>query len=68
MTDAPKKTGHKPKQETRAWLGAEGEVAQQGREGGRLSRDVGTRDEKKRAEERSAGATRVQGRDKEEDR
>lgn len=40
-------------------LGAEGEISQSGREGGRLARDIGTQDELKRANERPAGATRV---------
>jgi hypothetical protein len=39
---------------------AEGEISQGGRAGGRLPRDIGTRDEKKRATERPAGATRVE--------
>jgi hypothetical protein len=30
-----------------------------GRDGGRLAREIGTRDEEKRAEERPAGVTRV---------
>ncbi|MCC1494924.1 hypothetical protein [Cognatishimia sp. F0-27] len=34
-------------------------VAHQGRTDGRLARDVGSRDELKRANERPAGATRV---------
>lgn len=62
-----KKAGETPKQETRAYLGADGMVTQQGRQGGRLSRDIGTRDEMKRAQERPAGATRVRGSDTEED-
>lgn len=40
-------------------LGAEGEIAQGGRNGGRLPRQVGTKDELKRAYERPAGVTRV---------
>lgn len=40
-------------------LTAEGEVAHAGRAGGRLSRQVGTKDELKRATERPAGQTRV---------
>ncbi|MBY6046772.1 hypothetical protein [Vannielia litorea] len=40
-------------------LGAEGEVSHGGREGGRLARQVGSKDELKRAFERPAGATRV---------
>jgi len=40
-------------------LGEPGSVSQQGRAGGRLSRNIGSRDELKRATERPAGATRV---------
>jgi hypothetical protein len=40
-------------------LGAKGTVSQAGRSGGRLPRDIGTRDELKRANERPAGKTRV---------
>jgi hypothetical protein len=39
--------------------GARGEVSQQGSSGGELQRKVGSRDERKRAKERPAGATRV---------
>ncbi len=45
---------------------AEGTVSGQGREGGRLARDVGTRDELKRATERPAGKTRVRKSNEEE--
>lgn len=48
--------GHR---DTDAILGADGSVSQQGRVGGRLSRQIGTRDELKRAYERPAGKTRV---------
>ena len=40
-------------------LGAKGTVSQAGRSGGRLPRDIGTKDELKRANERPAGKTRV---------
>ncbi|MSU88292.1 hypothetical protein GE300_01510 [Rhodobacteraceae bacterium 2CG4] len=40
-------------------LGEPGGVSQQGRAGGRLPRNVGSKDELKRATERPAGATRV---------
>lgn len=40
-------------------FGAQGSISQGGREGGRLARDIGTKDELKRATERPAGATRV---------
>jgi hypothetical protein len=54
---------------------AEGEVSHGGRAGGRLPRDIGSRDEEKRATERPAGTTRVrksdekpkEDRDEEED-
>lgn len=45
--------------ETEQILGAEGEVDQAGRSGGRLPRQVGSKDELKRAYERPAGVTRV---------
>ena len=38
-------------------LGAKREVSQQGRSGGDIAREVGTRDEMKRAFERPAGST-----------
>lgn len=38
-------------------LGARGEVSQQGRTGGDVAREVGTRDELKRAGSRPAGTT-----------
>lgn len=53
---------HKSKdgrRETEEILGDDSEVSQQGREGGRLARTVGTKDEEKRATERPAGKTRV---------
>ena len=40
-------------------FGAKGTISQAGRSGGRLPRDIGTRDELKRANERPAGKTRV---------
>ena len=43
--------------ETEEILGAKGEVSQQGRTGGDVPREVGTRDELKRAYERPAGST-----------
>ena len=43
--------------DTDAILGAKGEVAQQGRDGGDVAREVGTRDELKRAYQRPAGST-----------
>lgn len=48
-------------------LGDQGEVSQQGRKGGELQRKVGTRDERKRSEERPAGATRVTKADEQEE-
>ena len=47
------------RRETEEVLGDKTEIAQQGREGGRLARTFGTKDEEKRAKERPAGATRV---------
>ncbi|MFW5654131.1 MAG: hypothetical protein ACOCYW_00600 [Roseicyclus sp.] len=47
--------------------GEPGAPSGQGRTGGRLARDVGTRDEKKRAAERPAGATRVRKSDEKRD-
>lgn len=38
-------------------LGARGEISQQGRTGGDVAREVGTRDELKRASSRPAGTT-----------
>ncbi|MGP1356331.1 hypothetical protein [Roseicyclus sp.] len=43
---------------------AKGKVSQAGRSDGALPRDIGSRDERKRAEERPAGATRVRKSDK----
>lgn len=45
--------------ETEKLFGAEGDVDQGGRAGGRLPRQVGSKDELKRAYERPAGTTRV---------
>lgn len=45
--------------EESAGLGAEGAVGQGGTAGGELARDIGKRDELKRATERPGGATRV---------
>ncbi|OSP53420.1 hypothetical protein [Pseudoruegeria sp. SK021] len=61
-------TGDKiPKKDSSdAALGATGTVSQGGREGGRLAREIGTRDELKRATERPAGATRVTKSDEKE--
>ncbi len=52
--------------DTDAILGEEGEPTDGGRGGGDLARDIGTRDHLKRAHERPAGATRVQGADKQQ--
>ena len=48
-------------------LGAEGEIDHGGRQGGRLSREIAAEDEKKRAFERPAGATRVTKANEQED-
>ena len=58
------KDGHK---DTDDIPGEKGPVSNGGREGGRLERDVASKDEKKRALERPAGATRVTGSMKKED-
>lgn len=58
MTDHARDPDHQP-EDDKDYLGAEGGVSQQGRAGGRLPRDIGTRDELKRANERPAGKTRV---------
>lgn len=47
------------KKETDQVLGEEGQISHQGRADGELKRNIGTKDEKKRANERPAGATRV---------
>ena len=57
---------HDGHRETEDLPGAKGPVSQQGRSGQGPARDVGTRDEEKRATERPAGATRVRKADKEE--
>jgi hypothetical protein len=48
-------------------LGEPGTPSGQGRAGGRLAREVGTRDEAKRAFERPAGRTRVRKSDEKEE-
>lgn len=53
------KTREDDNRDTSSLPGAKGSVAGQGREGGRLARQVGTRDELKRATERPVGKTRV---------
>ena len=53
-------------EETDHGLGAEGTISQSGRSGGRLSRDIGTQDELKRANERPVGKTRVKKSDEKE--
>lgn len=47
------------RRETEEVLGDRTQVSQQGRDGGRLSRVVGTKDEEKRSKERPAGTTGV---------
>ena len=53
--------------ETRKILGARGTVSQSGRKGGDIARNVGTKDELKRAYERPAGPTRVSRTKEQED-
>lgn len=55
------------RKESKEILGEGGAVEGQGREGGRLARDIGSKDELKRAKERPAGATRVTKENEEED-
>lgn len=55
------------KRETEEVLGEKGSVSQGGRSGGALPRDIGSRDELKRATERPAGTTRVTKSDEKED-
>lgn len=54
------------RRETEEVLGEPGNVSQQGRVGTDTGRDVGTRDELKRAYERPAGTTGVEKSDKED--
>ena len=65
MADRKRSTdGHR---ETDEILGQDGTVSHSGRTGGSPARNVATKDEKKRALERPAGATRVTGSMKEDD-
>jgi hypothetical protein len=57
---------HDGHRETDDILGAGGQISQAGRGGGRLARDIGTKDELKRAAERPAGVTRVKKADEKE--
>ena len=66
-TDKDKVGKERPKRESKDYLGAEGTISGQGREGGRLARDIGTRDELKRARERPGGKTRVRKSDEKDD-
>ncbi|QDC09205.1 hypothetical protein FHY55_08110 [Oceanicola sp. D3] len=56
---AERKRSNDMSRDTDKIMGAEGEISHGGREGGRLARQVGSKDELKRANERPAGATRV---------
>jgi|AntRauMFilla1563_2_1112583.scaffolds.fasta_scaffold18579_1 hypothetical protein len=67
MTSKSKIPHEKPRNETEEYLGTDGAVSGQGRSGGRLARDVGTRDELKRSNERPAGKTRVLKGDEKDD-
>lgn len=60
---AERKRAQEVRDETGELPGAQGNVSQQGREGGRLAREIGSRDEQKRATERPAGTTRVTKKD-----
>lgn len=55
------------RKETDEVLGEPGTMDQKGREGGRLPRNIGSRDEMKRVTERPAGATRVRKSDEQEE-
>ncbi len=64
MADRKRSTdGRKEAQE----IADQAEVGHQGRAGGRLARQIGTKDELKRAFEQPAGATRVRKSDEQED-
>ncbi len=52
--------------ETEEIIGEAADISQKGRTGGDIERRVATRDEKKRAKEQPAGATRVTGKDRRE--
>lgn len=65
MADRKKSTDMR--RETEEVLGEKGGVSHGGRSGGRLARDIGSKDEKKRAGERPAGVTRVTKSDEEEE-
>lgn len=63
---AERKRSEDHSRDTDRILGEPGKVGQQGRGGGNLQRDIASRDEKKRAEERPAGTTRVHKSDEED--
>ncbi|QIK40493.1 hypothetical protein [Pontivivens nitratireducens] len=66
--EAPESKGERERRrELETEMGAEGTISQGGREGGRLARKIGTKDELKRAQERPAGVTRVTKSDEQED-
>lgn len=50
--------------ETERYISEADDIDHQGRDGGALQRDVGTKDEKKRGVEKPEGHTRVSGEDK----
>jgi hypothetical protein len=66
QTMADRKRSHDGVKETEQMFGEADRIGQKGRAGGRLAREIGTEDEKKRAYERPAGATRVTKSDEEE--
>ncbi len=55
------------KQETRDYVPDEAAPEGQGRDGGRLARQIGTRDEERRSTDESAGVTRVTKKDEDEE-
>ncbi|MCV2869099.1 hypothetical protein OEW28_10720 [Defluviimonas sp. WL0002] len=60
----PSRKGKEDNRDTTSLPGAKGSISGQGREGGRYARDIGSRDELKRATERPAGTTRIRKSDK----
>ncbi|SPH17566.1 hypothetical protein DEA8626_01089 [Defluviimonas aquaemixtae] len=56
---AERKRSKDGRKETEDYVGDAATPGQQGREGGQLQRRVGTRDEKRRAEQDDPGITRV---------
>lgn len=67
--NAPESKGERERrQDIETEFTEKGSVSQGGRDGGRLARHIGTKDELKRANERPAGVTRVTKSDEQEDK